>query len=173
MRTLWDREMQAEVESIESMASPARLELARRVIAWTVSVLPVESAALLDSDAGEWVRSAVRMIDAAAEGLEVSEDDVDEIEDELLELADDMDYVPLWQLFNGLVYAVGVSSTEMGGQTTVEILSACYDVVRDCEDLPESVEPEAEEVVLAREMANDRCRAAIERQRAFVREAGV
>ncbi|MBB4960876.1 hypothetical protein [Micromonospora polyrhachis] len=162
--------MQPECELLGAMLPAVRLELVRRVVNWTVDALPAECRELLDSDGGEWVGHAVRMIDAAADGRTAHDEDVGPVVDELLELADDVDFVPLWQLFNALVYGVGVSAAEMSGQTTTEILSACYDTVRDCADLPDVALSEPAEVVLGREWANDACRAAIVRQKELVRE---
>lgn len=50
-------------------------------------------------------------------------------------------------------------------------MSACYDVIRDCEDLPEFPVGTAEATVLAAERANENCMRAISRQKELVGEA--
>jgi hypothetical protein len=50
-------------------------------------------------------------------------------------------------------------------------MSECYDVIRDCEDLPEFPVGTPESVVLGQERANANCMRAIQFQKQLVREA--
>ncbi|MFC4071796.1 hypothetical protein [Actinoplanes subglobosus] len=170
MRTLWDREMSAEVALLGDISPARRIKLVSDVIDDTVASLPDAGQDLLTGEAGAAVEAAIRAIHAAVGGS--SEDEpADELFDELLELAEDVDVMPLWQLFMGLSYCVAVVPMKIGVGTTEEVLSALYDTVRDCQDLPEFPVGTAEDVVLAVESANDRCVASIARQKTLIREA--
>lgn len=170
MRTLWDREMSAEVALLGDIASARRLKLVSDVIDDTVASLPDTAQDLLTGEAGAAVEAAIRSIHAAVNGSSQDEP-ADELFDELLELAEDVDVIPLWQLFMALSHCVAVVPLQIGVGTTEEVLSALYDTVRDCEELPEFPVGTAEDVVLAVESANDRCMGSIVRQKRLIREA--
>ncbi|WP_285560059.1 hypothetical protein [Actinoplanes regularis] len=162
--------MVAEAALLEQLSPTARLKLVLEVIDDTIASLPEGVEQLLVGEAGATVEAAIRSIRAAVSGSE-PEELADEVGDELLELADDFDLMPLWQLFMGIFYCVGVEASETSSDLARETLAALYDGVRDSEDLPEFPVGTAEDVVLAVEMANERCLRAIVRQKELIREA--
>jgi hypothetical protein len=86
-------------------------------------------------------------------------------------LADDDDLQDLGQLFVALSDAVGVSIDDVSVDFTRTVMSACYDVIRDCEGLPEFPVGTAEQTVLDVERANAGCMAAIEQQKVLIQAA--
>ncbi|WP_430786310.1 hypothetical protein [Actinoplanes sp. G11-F43] len=162
--------MIAEVALLRTISSVQRIELVSDVINDTVASLPDAARGLLTGEAGIAVEAAIRSIRAAVSGSSDGGPN-DEIFDELIELSEDFDVLPLWQLFMGLSYCVAANPLKIGVDSTEAVLSALYDVVRDCEDLPEFPVGTSEDVVLAVELANDRCMGAIARQKELIREA--
>ncbi|MFG2056119.1 hypothetical protein ACGFI9_19035 [Micromonospora sp. NPDC048930] len=170
MRTLWDREVADEAELVGRLSPAGRMELTRQVLDWTIEALPSDAREILAGRPGQVVDAAISDIRAVADGAEPT-DEADEIEDELLELSDEVELQSLWQLFNALSYCIGLDPSELETATTQETMSACYDVIRDCEDLPEFPVGTDEATVLAAERANDNCMRAIDQQKELIGEA--
>ncbi|MFI6262927.1 hypothetical protein [Micromonospora sp. NPDC051006] len=153
--------------------SGSQLNLIVRLLEWTVEVLPSGARELLEGEGRGAVEAALDYVRAAAAGSppDVESEAFEELEDELSELADEVDLQDLWQLFVALIDSVGVPAEDVTVGFTRTIMSACYDVIRDCEDLPELPLGTAEPVVLDVERANPNCMRAIEYQRQLVRTA--
>jgi hypothetical protein len=115
----------------------------------------------------------MQMVRSAAAGSppDIDSDQVESLEDKLADLADDGKVQDLWQLFIALSGAIGVPAEQCTAEFTGEIMSACYDVIRDCEDLPEFPVGTPESIVLGQERANANCMRAIDFQKDLVREA--
>jgi len=171
--TLWDRELADDVRRAARLDPDARLRLIAQLLAWTDEALPSAARALLEGAARDTVDAALEAVRDAAAGSppDIESDDVAELEDQLDELADDDDLRDLGQLFVALSDCVGVAAGDVSVEFLRTIMSACYDVIRDCEELPEFPVGTAEQAVLDAERANVRCMAAIEEQKRLVRAA--
>lgn len=88
MRTLWDREMTAEIALLGEISPARRLKLVSEVIESTIASLSDATQELLAGEAGVTVGAAVRSIHAALDGSGDG-DSGDELYDELLELSED------------------------------------------------------------------------------------
>jgi hypothetical protein len=168
--TLWDRELSDEFRLVGQLDPEARLKMIVRLLEWTIDALPSRQ---LSGKRRRTVAAAMMLVRSAAAGSppDTDSDEVESLEDKLEDLADDIKVQDLWQLFIALSDAVGVSAEEFTADFTGEIMSACYDVIRDCEDLPEFRVGTPESVVLGQERANANCMRAIEVQKELVREA--
>jgi hypothetical protein len=82
--------------------------------------------------------------------------------DELFEWSDDLRVERLWQMVNASTYCVGARADDATAEMALEVMSACCDVIRDGERLPEFAVGTPEEEVLAVERADANC---IERDR--------
>jgi hypothetical protein len=156
--------MADEVHLLGRLDSESQLNLIGRLLEWTIEALPSSARELLDGEAGGTVGAALEYVRRTAAG---SPPDVDE----LSELADEVELQDLWQLFVALGDSVGVPAEDITVDFTRTIMSACYDVIRDCEDLPGLPVGTAEPVVLDVERANANCMGAIEYQKQLVRTA--
>ncbi|MER7441496.1 hypothetical protein [Micromonospora avicenniae] len=167
---LWDQEAVEEVKvGIEKLPPSARLEVALSVLEWTVGALPDGSRALLAEEAGKTVDAAISWVRRSLAGEDVSGVPEDLV-DELFEWSDELHVVDLWQLFNALIACVGVPAAKTSVPTALNTLSACYDVIRDCEGLEFPLETPEEEVLTA-QRANANCMAAISKQKEIVDDA--
>lgn len=173
MATLWDREMADEIRILGRLDPDSQLNLIVRLLEWTVEVLPSGARELLEGEGRGAVDAALDYVRAAAAGSppDVELEEFEELEDQLSELADEVELQDLWQLFVALSDSVGVSAVDVTVDFTWTIMSACYDAIRDCEDLPELPLGTAEPVVLDVERANANCMRAIEYQKQLVRTA--
>jgi hypothetical protein len=171
--TLWDRELPDEVRIVGQLAPAARIQLVARLLEWTIEALPRKQRSRLVRRRGRTVDAAMALVRSAAAGSPPDSDseEVEELAEKLEDLADDFAVEELGQLFIALSDAIGVPAEELTPELTVEIMSACYDVIRDCEDLPEFPVGTPESTVLAQERANENCMRAIEFQKQLVREA--
>jgi hypothetical protein len=171
--TLWDRELPDEVALVGQLDPEARLQMIVRLLEWTIDALPSRQRSLLARKRRRTVDAAMALVRSAAAGSppDMDSEEVAELEDKLQELADDFAVQDLWQLFVALSNCVGVPAEEFTAEFTAEIMSACYDVIRDCEDLPEFPVGTPESTVLGQERANANCMAAIAKQKEVVRDA--
>ena len=165
--------MADEVRLLGQLDSGTQLQLIVRLLEWTIAALPSAARSLLEGEAGETVNGALQLVRGAAEGSPPDEEseEVERLEDELAELADELELQDLWQLFVALNDSVGVPAEAVTAEFTRTIMSACYDVIRDCENLPEFPVGTQESIVLNAERANDSCMRAIEYQKELVRTA--
>jgi hypothetical protein len=165
--------MADDVRRTERLDPETRLRLIAQLLGWTVEALPSTARALLEGEARETVDAALEAVRDAAAGSppDIESDEVEDLEDQLDELADDDDLQDLGQLFVALSDCVGVPAEDVSVEFLRTIMSACYDVIRDCEDLPEFPVGTPEQTVLDVERANARCMAAIEQQKILVRAA--
>lgn len=173
MATLWDRELPDEFRLVGQLSPEARLTMTVRLLEWTIDALPSRQRSRLSGKRRRTVDAAMRLVRDAAAGSppDMDSDEVVSLEDKLADLADDFKVQDLWQLIIALSGAVGVPAEEFTADFTGEIMSACYDVIRDCEDLPEFPVGTPESIVLGQERANANCMRAIEFQKELVREA--
>ncbi|MGC4897416.1 hypothetical protein [Micromonospora sp. DT31] len=162
-----------EVRLLGQLGSGAQLDLIVRLLEWTIEALPSAARSLLEGEAGETVSGALQLVRGAAAGSLPDEEseEVEELEDELAELADELELQDLWQLFVALNDSVGVPAEDVTVEFTRTIMSACYDVIRDCEDVPEFPVGTQESVALDAERANNNCMRAIEYQKELIRTA--
>ena len=165
--------MADDVRLLGQLHSGTQLQLIVRLLEWTIEALPSTARSLLEGEPGETVNAAMQLVRGAAAGSPPDEEseEVEELEDELAELADELELQDLWQLFVALNDSVGVPAEDVTVEFTRTIMSACYDVIRDCEDVPEFPVGTAESIVLNAERENDNCMRAIEYQKELVRTA--
>jgi hypothetical protein len=167
--------MVSEAELIERLTPSTRLELVLQVLEWTIDALPASGRDLLVEEAGKTVDAAMGLVrrSVGGSGPEGSAGDavVGDVIDELFEWSDDLRVERLWQLFNALSYCVEVRAADTSAALAGETLAACYDVIRDCEEIPEFPIGTPEATVLAAERANHNCMRAIARQKELVHEA--
>jgi hypothetical protein len=173
LATLSDRELADEFRLVGQLHPQARLNMMLRLLEWTIEALPSRQRSLLSRKRRQTVAAAMELVRTAAAGSprDVDSDEVVSLEEKLEDLADDMKLQDLWQLFIALSDAIGVPTEDFSAESTAEIMSACYDVIRDCEDLPEFPVGTPESIVLGQERANANCMRAIEFQKQLVREA--
>jgi hypothetical protein len=143
-------------ETLEKLPSKARLELVLQVLEWTRDALPSSSRALVADEAGKTVDAAMDLVRRSVSGAAPG-DSTEDVLDELFEWSDDLRVERLWQLFNALTYCVGVRADDATAEMALETMSACYDVIRDGERLPEFAVGTPEEKVFAVERANANC----------------
>lgn len=161
--------MAGDVEDVERLTPSARFELVLRVLEWTIDALPSHSRALLAEEAGKTVDAAMDLVRRSVAGAD-PEESAEDLVDELYEWSDDLRVERLWQLFNALSYCVEVPAADTTAGLACQTISACYDVIRDCEDLPELPVGTPEETVLDVERANAHCMAAIVKQKELIHE---
>ncbi|HEX6683896.1 MAG TPA: hypothetical protein VF062_13925 [Candidatus Limnocylindrales bacterium] len=171
LETLPHLELADEFRLVGRLHPQARIDLLVRLLEWTIDALPSKPRSRLRGKRRRTVDAAMKMVrDAAAGSSEFDRDEVASLMERLWDLADDVEVLELGQLFVALAGVAGVSAEDLTPEALIGTMSECYDVIRDCEDLPEFPVGTPESIVLDQERANANCMRAIEFQKRLVHE---